>query len=198
MLNDNYEQALFDLGASIKYADDDQQHKAFLLASLYFFFEIANKNVSDLWERQTLQSAIKYVRDFFGVKGEINNCSGRRLPVLLEREATLEDFANFVQQSLQEKSVHHKIVAREEKRIIFLYYKDYWDEFCSYCRENHIAVYLEREKFNRIILNGYLISQPKAPKPNTHRVRYDFWPVIDGVRQEPLIRVLKTILNLAR
>lgn len=158
MLRKSYKRALKEYTLPKARPTPDQQHKACLLGTMYFVDEAL------LGERNTYSNLHFYLRQLKRALGL--------------RQATLNDFLEFILEALAPNSPYHKIVLQDsyEDKWIYLDYKNYWEEFEKYCKKRRIELTYPKLSFRRDVLfkEGYIRSQSNGGQ------RFNCRKVIDG------------------
>ncbi len=187
LLQGAYKAALFDLGTTLKAASYEQKQKACLLGTLYFV--------------KALQAERKEKADA-DVLLEVNtprlNDAIRSLKNILGRDAKMEDFAAFVQQSLHKGSKYHKVLFYQDNEGIYLYYKEYWPAFQEFCKEQNITLMGNSAWFQREVLRkaGCIKPQYEVFQPGKY-LRYDYRKKV-GDTKATVLNISPKILKIKK
>ncbi len=152
-----YKKALSECTLQVEKPKPEEQHKAYLLAALYFAQEIFLH--------------AKLENQYIPFKQHIENMKS-----LMRCIATIEHFAEFVREEVQKAAEQKKsVVFYQDADGVYLYYKEYWGAFKRYCSDHSVAVPFSAGAFRREVLEPaqYIKPQYRSSNPNV-RNRFDY------------------------
>lgn len=152
-----YMQALAECATKVERPKPEEQHKACLLAALYF--------------AESTFSKAGIEKRFIPFEQHIEN-----LHKLFQCIATAKHFAEFVAEQLNRAKQQKKsVVFYEDADGIYLRYKEYWEAFKQYCEKRSIAVPFSAGAFRRKVLEPEKYIKPQYRSSNQNvRNRYDY------------------------
>lgn len=167
LLKSNYRKASAVLAGIQKEKDVDIEHLACILGTLYFIFDVLEK------EGVKAPRLRRWIQVFCSEIGIV----------------TLHDFAVFIAELLQEPEKNSNVLFGRDKDGIYLYYQTYWKAFQKYCQERHISLTASALSFRRTqLIPKKLVRAQYAPSPGGY-TRYDYRKKLNGKEA--------TVLNLS-